>query len=111
MTCRPAPGCAPAWSPATPSPRPTRSPCRTSPPGGKIIRYGVGLGYAKADIPAGSWISEHMLDLPESPSLKDMPYGTHIVPKEELPAPTRTTWMGYRNKVGPPPAPATCWAS
>lgn len=71
------------------------------PAGGKIIRYGVVLGYAKADIPAGSWISEHMLDLPGSPSLKDMPYGTHIVPKEELPAPTRITWMGYRNKVGP----------
>lgn len=71
------------------------------PAGGEILRYGVVLGYAKADIPAGSWINEHMLDLPESPSLQDLPYGTHIVPADQLPAPTRTTWMGYRNKTGP----------
>ena len=59
------------------------------------------LGYAKADIPVGSWINEHMLDLPESPALTDMPWGTRIKAAEELPAPTRTTWLGYRNKVGP----------
>ena len=64
---------------------------RDIPAGGEIIRYGVVLGYAKADIPAGSWINEHMLNLPESPSLKDMPYATNIVPTEQLPAPTRTT--------------------
>ena len=39
------------------------------PAGGEVIRYGVVLGYAKNDIPAGSWINEHMLDLPESPAL------------------------------------------
>lgn len=69
--------------------------------GGEIVRYGEVLGYAKAEIAPGSWINEHMLTLPESPSLKDMPYGTHIVPLEELPLPTRTTWRGYRNAVGP----------
>ena len=74
---------------------------REIPAGGEIIRYGVVLGYAKQDIPAGSWINEHMLDLPESPSLTDMPWGTNIVPAEQLPKPTRTTWMGYRNKTGP----------
>ena len=74
---------------------------RDIPAGGEIIRYGVVLGYAKQDIPAGSWINEHMLDLPESPSLTDMPWGTNIVPAEQLPKPTRTTWMGYRNKTGP----------
>ena len=31
------------------------------PAGGEILRYGVVLGYAKNDIPAGSWINEHML--------------------------------------------------
>lgn len=71
------------------------------PAGGEILRYGVVLGYAKAAIPAGSWINEHMLDLPESPSLQDLPYGTNIIPTDQLPAPTRTTWMGYRNKTGP----------
>ena len=71
------------------------------PAGGPIIRYGVVLGYAKADIPAGSWINEHMLDLPQSPSLEDLPYGTNLKPMEELPMPTRTTWMGYPNRTGP----------
>lgn len=71
------------------------------PKGGEIIRYGVVLGYAKDDIACGSWINEHMLNLPQSPSVEHMEYGTHIVPMEELPTPPRTTWMGYKNTVGP----------
>ena len=71
------------------------------PAGGEIIRYGVVLGYAKNDIPAGSWINEHMLDLPESLALTDLPWGTNLKTPEQLPTPPRTTWMGYRNKVGP----------
>ena len=71
------------------------------PAGGEILRYGVVLGYAKNDIPAGSWINEHMLDLPEIPALTDMPWGTSIKTPDELPTPPRTTWMGYRNKTGP----------
>ena len=71
------------------------------PAGGEIVRYGVTLGYAKADIPAGSWINEHMLTLPPSPSVEDMPWGTNLVKAEDLPLPPRTTWMGYRNKTGP----------
>ncbi|MCD8189184.1 MAG: galactarate dehydratase [Clostridiales bacterium] len=71
------------------------------PAGGEIIRYGVVLGYAKADIPAGSWINEHMLNLPESPSVENLPYGTNILQPEDLPMPQRTTWMGYRNETGP----------
>lgn len=71
------------------------------PAGGEIIRYGVVLGYAKNDIPAGSWINEHMLNLPESPSVEHLEYGTNIKTMEELPEPTRKTWMGYRNEHGP----------
>ena len=71
------------------------------PAGGEIVRYGVVLGYAKSDIPAGSWINEHMLALPQSPSVDDMPWGTNLVKTEDLPQPPRTTWMGYRNKTGP----------
>ncbi len=71
------------------------------PAGGEIIRYGVVLGYAKDSIPAGSWINEHMLALPQSPSVDDMPWGTNLVKTEDLPQPPRTTWMGYRNKTGP----------
>ncbi len=69
--------------------------------GGEIIRYGVVLGYAKYNIPAGAWINEHMLNLPASPSVENLPFGTNLVPAEKLPQPPRTTWMGYRNKVGP----------
>lgn len=68
---------------------------------GEIIRYGVVLGYAKDAIPAGSWINEHMLHLPQSPALDDMPWGTNVKPMADLPDPPRTTWMGYRNKTGP----------
>lgn len=71
------------------------------PAGGEIVRYGVVLGYAKSDIPAGSWINEHMLTLPQSPSVDDMPWGADLVKTEDLPQPPRTTWMGYRNKTGP----------
>lgn len=71
------------------------------PAGGAVIRYGVTLGYAKDAVPVGSWINEHMLELPESPGLDNMPFGTNIVPKEQLPDPPRTVWMGYRNKSGP----------
>ena len=74
---------------------------RTIAKGGDIIRYGVVLGYAKDDIPAGSWINEHMLDLPQSPALDNMPWGTNVKPAADLPDPPRTTWMGYRNAEGP----------
>ena len=71
------------------------------PRGSEIIRYGVVLGYAKDAISVGSWINEHMLDLPRSPSVDDMPWGVNLVKAEELPDPPRTTWLGYRNKTGP----------
>lgn len=74
---------------------------RDLPAGGAIVRYGVVLGYAKNPIPAGSWINEHMLNLPESPALDNMPWGTDLKTPEELPTPPRTTWMGYRNASGP----------
>ena len=68
--------------------------------GEEIIRYGVVLGYAKKDIKKGDWINEHMVKLPKSPSLDDMPYGKNIVPMEKLPEPPVKTWMGYKNKDG-----------
>lgn len=73
------------------------------PAGGEIRRYGVVIGYAKRDIPVGSWINEHMLDLPIAPTLEkeNLPYGIHLKSMEELPAPPRTTWLGYRNRTGP----------
>ncbi len=71
------------------------------PKNGAVIRYGVTLGYAKEPIQKGDWINEHMLHLPESPSLKHMAYGTNIVDICQLPKPARATWMGYPNENGP----------
>ena len=68
------------------------------PKDGDIIRYGVTLGYALDVIPKGSWINEHMLRLPTSPALDDMPWGVKI--KTDLPEAPVRTWMGYRNPEG-----------
>lgn len=65
---------------------------------GKVVRYGVILGYAKEAIKKGEWINEFMLELPEPPSVDEMEYGKNIV--TELPEPTRKTFMGYRNPDG-----------
>ena len=68
------------------------------PKDGEIIRYGVVLGYALDDIKKGSWINEHMLRLPVSPSVDNMPYATNI--KTDLPDPPRKTFLGYKNPDG-----------
>ena len=57
-----------------------------------VIRYGVCLGYAKERIEKGSWINEHMLNLPKSPSLDELEWGVNIV--KDLPDPTRKTSAG-----------------
>lgn len=68
--------------------------------GDAVVRYGVVIGYAKEDVLKGSLINEFMLDLPKSPGLKDLAYGTNLVPDEKLPVPVRTTWYGYPNAEG-----------
>ena len=68
------------------------------PKDGEIIRYGVVLGYALDPIARGQWINEHMLRLPQSPALDDMPWGVNL--RTDLPEAPVTTWMGYRNPEG-----------
>ncbi|MBR0256678.1 MAG: galactarate dehydratase [Synergistaceae bacterium] len=68
------------------------------PKDGEIIRYGVVLGYALDPIKRGAWINEHMLRLPVSPSVDNMPWGTNIV--TSLPEAPRKTFMGYRSEDG-----------
>ena len=70
------------------------------PEGGKIIRYGVILGYAIKPIKKGDWINEHMLELPEPPNVDEMVYSTNLV--TNLPDPPVTTWEGYKNPWGGP---------
>ena len=68
------------------------------PKDGEIIRYGVVLGYALDPIKRGAWINEHMLRLPVSPSVDNMPYGVNI--RTDLPEAPVKTFMGYRNPDG-----------
>ncbi len=65
---------------------------------GKIIRYGVVLGYAVSPIKKGEWINETMLTLPKSPSVNNMEYGKNIV--TDLPKAPVTTFEGYKNPDG-----------
>jgi galactarate dehydratase len=66
--------------------------------GEEVIRYGVSLGLIKKDTPAGSWVNETSLELPEAPSLDAMEWGTNIV--TDLPKPKRTSWEGYVSSDG-----------
>ncbi len=68
--------------------------------GEKIFRYGTVLGSAKIELPKGSWVNEKLIELPESPGLDDLKWGTDVVPQDMLPNPPRGTWMGYRNAEG-----------
>ena len=63
-----------------------------------IIRYGQTIGYAKAEILQGSWIRPEMVDMPEPPSLDELPLAT-AVPKQ-LPPLEGYTFEGYRNRDG-----------
>lgn len=63
-----------------------------------IKRYGVILGYAISSIEKGSWINEHMLELPPPPSLDNMAFG--LAKPRKLIKPERTTFLGYLNKDG-----------
>jgi galactarate dehydratase len=65
---------------------------------GKIIRYGIVLGYALGPIKKGDWINENMLKLPVAPSLDEMKFSTNIV--TNLPEAPIKTFEGYRNPNG-----------
>ena len=66
--------------------------------GDVIIRYNVILGYALQEIKKGSWINEHMLQLPTPPLLDEMKSGINIV--KDLPKSPIRTFEGYRNPNG-----------
>ena len=66
--------------------------------GDKIIRYGEVIGYAKENIPVGSWITEDKVSLPKAPLLEDIP-----LPEKETETPvshSKRTFMGYKNSDG-----------
>lgn len=63
-----------------------------------VRRYGVDIGYAARDLPAGSWVHEGVMRMPEAPTLENLPVGTAVrgsgSPLEGY------TFDGYRNADG-----------
>jgi galactarate dehydratase len=62
------------------------------------VRYGVTIGHALRDLPAGSWVNEHLLRMPAAPDLGDLPIGTRRRPPQ--PPLEGYTFQGYRNPDG-----------
>lgn len=68
------------------------------PQGSVVRRYNVPIGYAIRPIPAGSWVHEKLLDMPEARSLEGLPIAT-VKPPPQPPL-TGYTFEGYRNADG-----------
>ncbi|MFO1327164.1 MAG: galactarate dehydratase [Rubrivivax sp.] len=66
--------------------------------GAPVLRYGVVIGRALKDLPAGSWVHERLLEMPEARSLDGLPVSTVRAP--ELPPLEGHTFQGYRNADG-----------
>ena len=63
-----------------------------------VIRYGIPIGYAAQDIQAGSWVSEHILKMPDARELDNLPIAT--VNPAPMPPLEGYTFEGYRNADG-----------
>jgi galactarate dehydratase len=63
-----------------------------------VLRYGIPIGYAVKDIPAGSWVHERLLHMPEARELDNLPIAT-IKPAAQPPL-EGYTFEGYRNADG-----------
>jgi galactarate dehydratase len=68
------------------------------PAGGEIRRYNVVIGRALNDIPAGSWVHERLLAMPEATALDALPMAT-VRPAPMAPL-EGYTFEGYRNADG-----------
>jgi galactarate dehydratase len=68
------------------------------PAGGVVRRYDVPIGYAEKDIPAGSWVHERLLRMPDARSLDDLPIAN--APRKEAAPLEGYTFEGYRNADG-----------
>ena len=68
------------------------------PRGGAVLRYGIPIGHALDDIPAGSWVHERLLQMPDARGLDNLPMAT--VKPQPLPPLEGYTFEGYRNPDG-----------
>ena len=68
------------------------------PADGPVLRYGIPIGYAMQAIPAGSWVHERLLHMPDARGLENLPIATV---QAEVQAPLEGyTFEGYRNTNG-----------
>src|SRR5207245_11369364 len=66
--------------------------------GEPIVRYGQIIGLATRAISPGAWVREELLQLPQAPSLDDLPLATAT--PAPLPPLTGYTFDGFRNPDG-----------
>jgi galactarate dehydratase len=71
---------------------------RDIPKGAPIRRYDVVIGFAAEDLPAGCWINEARLVMPEPPLLEGLPIATQNLPLAE--PLDGYTFEGFRNCDG-----------
>jgi galactarate dehydratase len=63
-----------------------------------VLRYGIPIGYALKAIPAGSWVHERLLKMPDARELDNLPIST-VKPVSQPPL-EGYTFEGYRNADG-----------
>jgi galactarate dehydratase len=66
--------------------------------GAPVLRYNVAIGYALKAIPAGSWVHERLLAMPEARGLEGLPIAT--VKPEAMEPLAGYSFEGYRNADG-----------
>ena len=63
-----------------------------------VLRYGIPIGYALKAIPAGSWVHERLLKMPDARELDNLPIAT-VKPAPQPPL-EGYTFEGFRNADG-----------
>ena len=63
-----------------------------------VLRYGIPIGYALKKIPAGSWVHERLLKMPDARELDHLPIAT-VKPAPQPPL-EGYTFEGFRNADG-----------
>ncbi|WP_205523966.1 galactarate dehydratase [Oceanomicrobium pacificus] len=71
---------------------------RDAPAGTPVRRYNVVIGHLREDLPAGAWVHEARLDMPDAPGLDGVPKATMSNPLG--PPVTGRSFEGYRNADG-----------
>jgi galactarate dehydratase len=66
--------------------------------GEAVLRYGETIGFANRAIRSGDWVREEFIDLPQAPSLDDLPIATAV--PSALPQLEGYTFEGYTNVDG-----------